>query len=218
MAPTTKGLRETIALTEFGLYQAMFSSAAQVAVEYCRFIVIVMAQLRTQGVVTLEGALDQLRQENTRLAAQAKMLDEETDRQQGVIRELEEARDSKSRGIERLTNEVAELAERAEHADVVACKSGNVEYLALLERALMKSVWVYVSGVEEAEAEDLPEFDVFVLRLSTKTTLARHHRVAEVFMVNPVKQIIMLGADHECSLTDLREMIAESNLAQLRAM
>jgi prophage antirepressor-like protein len=218
MAPTTKGLRETIALTEFGLYQAFFNSSMPVAEEYCRFIVIVMKQLRTQGVVTLEGALKQLQEENHMLEARAKMLDEETDRQHETIRELEEARDRKSLTIEHLETLVAVAKEEADVAEAVAAKTGNVEYVALLERALMKTVYVHVSGVDEDEAADLPDNDVYFLRLSTKPTLARHHLAAEIMMVNPTKQITMMGPDHECSLTDLREMIETSNMAYLKSM
>lgn len=60
MIDTSKGMRETILLTEMGLYQALFNSNAEIAQKYCNFIVLVMRKLRTEGVVMLENCLDEL--------------------------------------------------------------------------------------------------------------------------------------------------------------
>ena len=216
--PTKGGSQKSVALTEHGLYQAFFNSSMPVAEKYCQFIIIVMQQLRTQGVVYLEGALTELEANLKRATDRANMLDEETDRQHELIRELENARDSKASRIAMLESTVADEATRANEAETVADKTGNVEYVALLEKALMKTVYVYVSGIDDEEALDLPDFDVFLFRLSTKTALSRHHRVADLYMVNPVKQITILGGEQECSLTDLREMVEASNLAYLKSM
>jgi len=216
--PTKGGPQKMVALTEHGLYQAFFNSSLQLAETYCTFITIVMSQLRTQGVVTMESALTELRVENTRLAAKAKMLDEETDRQHDLIAELESKSSRKSTRIAVLENHANDNSDRAEVAETVAAKSGNVEYIALLEKAIMKRVYVHASGITDDESNDLPDNDVFCFRISVKNTLSRHHMVAELFMVNPVKQITVMGVDHECSLTDLREMIETSNFAYLKSM
>jgi prophage antirepressor-like protein len=218
LIPTVKGLREAITLTEYGLYQAMFCSASPLAEEYCRFIVIVMKQLRTQGVVTLESSLKELKEENLRLQSTVKMLDRETDDLKYRLTEAEDEIESRRAVNDRLKNSIYDARQDQEEAEMLAAKSGNLEYLGLLERAVMKEVYVHVSGVDSLEAADLPENEVFFLRLCTKKTLARHHQVATVMMINPTKQITMLGADHETSLTDLREIVESSNIQQLKAI
>lgn len=215
---TTGGVQKTVLFTETGLYKAMFCSSVEIAEEYCRFITVVMKTLRTQGVVTLKGAFDALKNENMRLQGRVQMLDEETDRQQEMVRELEETQMKRANHIALLEARLYRSEGATEVAEAVAKKSDNVEYIRLLERAVMKPVYVHASGISGDEADDPPENETYVLRLSLKSSLSRHHRVAEVMMVNPTKQITQIDADHECTLTDLRELVESSNLKYLRAM
>lgn len=55
----TGGTRYMNALTEMGLYAAMFSSSVPLAIHYCNYIVIVMKQLRINGIVTIESSFDE---------------------------------------------------------------------------------------------------------------------------------------------------------------
>lgn len=216
--PTNKGPRETIVLTEYGLYQAMFNSASPLAEEYCRFIVIVMQQLRTQGVVTLESSLKELKAEKARLQTTVNMLDETAEDLKYKLNEAEEENENRRAVAEKLNKRLHDADQNTGEAETIARKTGNVEYVTLLEKALMQLVYIHVSGIDEQEAGDLPDNEVYYMRLSTKKTLRGHHMAATAMMVNPTKQISKIDTDQEISLTDLRDIIESSNLSMLRAI
>lgn len=73
----TKGVtREVIALTEQGLYKAIWHSKTDMAKKFQVFMKSVMKELRIKGVVTLESAVEEYKKENERHKKEIKRLED----------------------------------------------------------------------------------------------------------------------------------------------
>ena len=236
-------VKNTLLLTEIGLYQTLFTSNDEAARNFCDFMVIIMRELRTKGYVTLEESVQKL-EEKLRDADIARIRAENSsDLLNSRLSESEIMRMRHFSEVQMLSMEAHQSRLEANECSFKLMKMNDPEYIDLLEEVFLKTINIYnvtknkkkpIKDIKEvknnkedenessSEDEELAdpneqENDIFTFKLS-KNKLSRGTLfVDEIEMVNPDAQIKDLSGKLTSSLNDLKDEIYKSNIEYLKA-
>lgn len=215
---TKGGPQKTIVLTELGLYATMFQSEVELARQYCEFIVIVMKNLRTQGVVTMETALKELKEnfekEKAKLLKTNKMLDDTCEDLHYDVKTLTEQNENQTNKNYDLNDTIAHLREKIESLELTNEKVEDADFISKLREYAMKPVYIFWKQTEDEDydvADPPPSEEAYTFKLSTKQTLKGYTMVHRALMFNTTNQIAELGVEHETCLNDLLDQIESNN-------
>lgn len=191
--PTYKGLKESILLTELGLYQALFQSSMPIAYKYCEFIVQVMSSLRTNESISLAGELEKFKRENAKL-------EYTTDVQHQRIETLEA-----ELGYE--TQLATEFKEKLDTKPEPGAPADKDKLADLLSKKYLTNVYLMV------EDEYTNDYDTVQYTISTRKD-KNLHIMDQIGMVDPKNQIPDI--ETYTSLDSLKDSIYKSNITELQ--
>lgn len=129
---TKKGIRNAVALTEQGLYRALFTSKTEIAKSFRKFVTIVLRELRLHKVVTLEDALEKLKNQNVAYQLQ---IDEEH-------KKANKYKQESINFFDKYTTNQYKLVNMQEKIDKYEAKNGENFHLHYLEERYMKKLYI----------------------------------------------------------------------------
>jgi prophage antirepressor-like protein len=217
---TISGLQPTKLFTELGLTKVLMKSDMEIAYEYCRFAIVVMQQLRTEGVVTMDGALKQLEKELAHERSERIRMENTVDEMHEKMQLLQISDANNFSKRMKFETSIAQLRRENDDYELCISKCQDPEYVEALEKRFLKPVKIYseppLNG-DSDEVQDHENDDLITFKLSTNE-LKTYNFIDLILMVNPMKQIKEIcenGNEITTTLTDLKYQIHASNLKYL---
>ena len=155
---TRGGKQDAIALTEHGLYRAIWHSKTEMAKNFQTFMKVVMRRLRMTGVVTIEDATNDYKEENTRLKAKMRAFEMQWEFEHKELMRLRESDESKFLALREREIQVYKLNEKIKNMKEPTVGELQ-ERVDRIERKYMRPVVVMLSAPPK-EHEEVHEYQL----------------------------------------------------------